>query len=84
MAGIFLSDRVFIYFFYFLLSNPVMLFGHEAAMSSKSNFIGAFQNDCNVASIVEGNLFINCILPYCIIMIPWFLYVVDRPLPDLN
>ncbi|KXJ10351.1 pyruvate dehydrogenase (acetyl-transferring) kinase isozyme 2, mitochondrial [Exaiptasia diaphana] len=36
-----------------LITQHLMLFGHEGAVSSKSNFIGAFQNDCNVASIVE-------------------------------
>ncbi|KAK3746995.1 hypothetical protein QZH41_011947, partial [Actinostola sp. cb2023] len=36
-----------------LITQHLMLFGHEAAMSSKSDFVGAFQGDCNVTSIVE-------------------------------
>lgn len=47
-------QKLFLYSEFLNFFLTVMLFGHEGAMSSKSNFIGAFQNDCNVASIVEG------------------------------
>ncbi|XP_031573649.1 pyruvate dehydrogenase (acetyl-transferring) kinase, mitochondrial-like [Actinia tenebrosa] len=36
-----------------LITQHLMLFGHEAALSSRSNFVGCFEDDCHVASIVE-------------------------------
>ncbi|EDO42209.1 predicted protein [Nematostella vectensis] len=51
-----------------LITQHLMLFGHEAARSSKSNFVGCFDPNCHVASIVEdaaNNARFLCDQYYC-------------------